>query len=289
MGWTCAERKIRERVEKISHRFAEAAMLQRLVPIILALTFAAPAGGASYFDLWYNPAESGWGVQVVQSGSFQFVTFFIYGADGKPIWYTAQLTEDTAGNFNGPLYATTGTYFALPWNAAQLSVATAGTASFKPNGAYNATLSYALTNGPTVTKAIQRQTLTSYDLAGNFSGSITGSVTGCSNPADNKPAVRGRFGLVLSQVGDESATLTFSFVDTTYNGIVCTLNGPLTHYGTLYRMADARYSCTGQGITPGVTTATVERFHSTQQGVEAQWTAVAGGCTQFIRFAAVEN
>lgn len=264
-------------------------MLRRSALIILALTIASRAGAASYFDLWYDPAESGWGVQVVQSNTFQFLTFFIYGADGKPTWYTAQLTEDAAGNYNGPLYATTGTYFASPWNPAQFTVTAAGTASFQPNGAYRATLVYALTGSPPVTKTIQRQSLTAHVLAGSYSGSIAGSVTGCTNPANNKPNVRGRFNLAITQAGEESAALTFAFVDDTYNGVVCTLSGPLTHFGALYRMANAAYSCTGQGITPGMTSAVVERFHSTQQGVEGYWSASAGGCTQAIHFAAVEN
>jgi hypothetical protein len=264
-------------------------MLRRFVLIIWALTVAAPVGAASYTDLWYNPAESGWGVQVVQSNTFQFLTLFIYGADGKPTWYTAQLNEDATGNYNGSLYATTGTYYASPWNPAQHTAQVAGTASFQPSDPYHATLVYTLTGGPPVTKTIERQTLTSQALTGNYSGSMSGSVTGCTNPANNKSPVRGRFGLAITQVGDQSATLTFSFVDDTYNGNVCTLSGALTHFGAVYRMADAQYSCTGQGITPGTTSATVERFHGTQQGVEGRWTASAGGCTQSIRFAAVEN
>jgi len=262
-------------------------MLRRFVLIILALTFATPVGAAWYADIWYNPDESGWGVQVVQSSTFQFVTFFIYGADGRPTWYTAQLTEDADGNFNGPLYATTGAYFASPWNPAQLTVTTAGTASFRPSGAYRATLVYALTGGPTVTKEIQRQTLTPMVLAGNYSGSISGSVTGCTNPADNKSAIWGRFNLTIAQVGEQSATLTFSFVDDTYKGMVCTMSGPLTHFGSLYRIGGAQYSCTGQGITPGMTSANLERLYPMQQGIQGVWNASAGGCTQTIHFAAV--
>jgi hypothetical protein len=269
--------------------FVEVNMLRRFALIILILTVAPPAAAASYNDIWYNPVESGWGVQVVQSNTFQFLTLFIYGTDGKPTWYTAHLTEDATGNYSGQLYATTGTFYASAWNPAQLTVAAVGTASFAPSDPYQATLVYALTGGPTVTKTVQRQTLTPSVLTGHYSGSLSGSVTGCTSPADNKSAVRGRFSLEISQVGDESATLTFSFVDTTYNGIVCTLSGPLTHIGSLYRMADTQYSCTGQGITPGTTSAIVERFHGTQQGVEGRWTASAGGCTQAIRFAAVEN
>jgi len=262
-------------------------MLRRLAAIILAATFGAPAGAASFADLWYNPAESGWGVQVVQSNTFLFLTFFIYGADGKPTWYTAQATLDATGNYNGALYATTGTYYASAWNPAQLTVTTVGTASFQPSDAYHATLVYALTGGPPVTKTIERQTLTPFVLGGTYSGSTSGSVTGCTNPADNKSTVWSRFNLTIAQVGDQSATLTFSFVDNTYNGIVCTLSGPLTHFGSLYRIGGAQYSCTAQGITPGMTSANLERFHATQQGVEGVWTAGAGGCTQTIHFIAV--
>ncbi len=260
-------------------------MLRRLVLSVLLLVFAAPVGAASYGDIWYNPAESGWGVQIAQSNTFQFLTFYIYGTDGRPTWFTATLTEDTAGNYSGPLYTTTGTYYASPWDPAQWTATAAGTVSFQPIDAYNARLIYGLTGSPPVTKTIQRQTLTAYVLGGNYSGSISGSVTGCANAADNKPTVRGRYNLAVSQVGDTSATLTFTFLD----GIVCTLSGPLTHIGGLYRMAGAQYACTGQGITPGVTSATVERFHSTQQGIEGRWTATAGGCTETIRFAAVNN
>ncbi len=252
-------------------------------------TLAPPARVGSYFDLWWNPAEAGWGVQVVQSNTFQFLTLFIYGADGNPTWYTAELDTDAAGNFTGPLYANTGPYFAGPWDPARVTSAAVGTASFQPIDAYHATLTYSLAGGPAVKKAIQRESLTPLMLAGNYSGSISGTVSGCDNPANNKPAVRGRFGLAVTQDGEQTATLGFSFVDETYDGIVCTLTGPLTHLGGLYRMAGAQYSCTGTGITPGTVSATVERFHPTQQGIEGAWTATAGGCTQSISFAAVEN
>ena len=37
-----------------------------------------------------TPSESGWGVNFVQSDNFIFATFFIYGPNNQPIWYTAQ-------------------------------------------------------------------------------------------------------------------------------------------------------------------------------------------------------
>ncbi len=94
------------------------------------------AGASDYTDIWFNPSEQstaggGWGVNVVQSDAFLFLTFFIYGPDNKPTWYVAGLTRDANGNFNGPLYATTGTYFGAPWNPADgAGSAQVGTASF---------------------------------------------------------------------------------------------------------------------------------------------------------------
>src|SRR3989442_1023828 len=102
-------------------REQEGATLRRLVLAVLLLTAAFSARAIEYTDVYYNPAESGWGFFLVQSDTVQFLAFFIYGPDGKPTWYTAQLTDDGTGTYTGPVYATTGTYFALPWNPAQLT------------------------------------------------------------------------------------------------------------------------------------------------------------------------
>jgi glucose/arabinose dehydrogenase len=39
--------------------------------------------------LWWNPAESGQGVQFTQRGDAIFATLYTYGADGNPKWYVA--------------------------------------------------------------------------------------------------------------------------------------------------------------------------------------------------------
>jgi hypothetical protein len=38
----------------------------------------ATAYSTDQSDLWWNPNESGWGMQVVQTGSVIFVTMFVY-------------------------------------------------------------------------------------------------------------------------------------------------------------------------------------------------------------------
>jgi hypothetical protein len=54
-------------------------LLTRLATAAL-LTFAShTARAVDYTDLWWVPAESGWGVNLVQSDTVLFVTFIIYG------------------------------------------------------------------------------------------------------------------------------------------------------------------------------------------------------------------
>lgn len=267
-------------------------MIRKLILAVILFVSATYASANSYNDVFFDVAEPGWGVFVKQSNNFQFLAFFIYGPSGQPTWYTAQLTGDGTGlNYSGPLYATTGTYFGSPW---QGDVPTqVGTASFQgsavPEDYFHATLTYTV-NGVQVTKAIQRQTLTPYALSGTYSGSIAGSVSGCADPASNGN-VNGRFNLTVAQIGDASATLTLNFVDTAHSGMVCTLSGPLTHYGGLYTITGAQYACSAAGFSSGtIASAAVNLLDQTGQGVEGKWTATTStGCSQTIRFSAVSN
>jgi hypothetical protein len=64
----------------------------------------------NYTDIWWNPAESGWGLNVIQHGSgVIFATWFVYGADGKPTWYVMPDGQwNTANEYTGRVYRTTG-------------------------------------------------------------------------------------------------------------------------------------------------------------------------------------
>ena len=259
-------------------------MLKRIVLVILLLV-ALRAQAAEYTDVYYDAAEDGWGVFLVQSDTTQFLAFFIYGADGKPTWYVAILADDgTGGSFTGTLFATTGTYFANPWQG-DLS-AEAGTVSFKPTDAYHATLSYTVNGVGTVTKAVQRQTLTAYVMSGNYSGAGEGTINNCPNPGQNEPVYRSRFDATVTQTGDQSATLVFTFVDPAHNGLVCTLSGPLTHIGRLYQL-NGQSSCAISGTPAGpVQAVTIDSLHTTGHGIEGHITAI-DGCMASVHFVAV--
>src|ERR1700704_6665642 len=115
-------------------------MLKRFFLAVLLLVAAGRAVAVDYTDIYFIPAEAGWGVNVVQSDNFLFLTFFIYGADGKSTWFTGQVSKDGSGNFNGTLYSTTGTYYLLPW--AGFMGGPVGTVSFQPLTPSSARLIY---------------------------------------------------------------------------------------------------------------------------------------------------
>jgi len=266
-------------------------MLKRLIVMLWLLTTALTArAGATpqYTDVYFIPAESGWGVFVVQTNTFQFLAFFIYDKNGNPTWYTAHLYDDGTGNYTGALYATTGTYFAQAWNPAQLTANQVGTATFAPISNYQATLTYTANGVGPVVKTIQRQTLTPEVLSGNYSGTLSGSISGCANPANNVASFNDRFNLTVTQaVDNSSATFIFTVVASNEKPVnaVCTLTGAITQGGLLYSMPNASYSCP---LSPA-TAAIINNFRVTGQGIEGRWHANdGGGCTESVHFSAVD-
>jgi hypothetical protein len=128
---------------------------------------AAPVCGWSAFDrsfslnfqdLWFNPAEPGWGINLTQHGTTMFATLFVYGSDGKPQWYVMSAgTRSTSSvlSFSGALYRTTGPAFnASPWGATQ--VVEVGTLKLDFEDGRKGKLTYTI-DGVQVTKSISRQ------------------------------------------------------------------------------------------------------------------------------------
>ena len=111
-------------------------------------------------SLWYNPSESGWGLNLNQQGSLMFGTLFTYDAARAPSWFvmpSGALQADGV-TFTGDLYRTTGPAFNAnpftPIGAANITRVGTMTMSFSQANA--GTLSYSV-NGITVEKNIQRQ------------------------------------------------------------------------------------------------------------------------------------
>jgi hypothetical protein len=259
-------------------------MFKKLLLCLFLMTAAFRAGAVDYTDIYYIPAESGWGVNIVQSDNFLFVTFFIYGADNKPTWYTAQLTLDASGNYNGTLYATTGTFYAMPWKTSDQTTAPVGTASFQPTSAYTAKLIYTVTTpaalAATVTKLIQRQALTAITIGGTYVGGQSGAYSGCTNTSNNG-GYSDFFNLQVNQSTNGSVTFNF-----TYEGsLTCTMSGTLTQFGQLYTMPTTAYTCS-DGLN---TNASMTEIKATSLGIEGRLAApsVGGGCREDATFSGV--
>jgi hypothetical protein len=126
-------------------------------PVPDCVALAGPRTGvANYQDLWWNPAESGWGLNMVQQGTIIFTTLFTYSAAGRDMWLVGPaLTRQTDGSYTGALYSTTGPRFdTRPWTA--INVTQVGTMTLRFSAGDRATLTYTV-NGTSVTKSIERQ------------------------------------------------------------------------------------------------------------------------------------
>jgi hypothetical protein len=217
-----------------------------------AVPVAASAFSLDQSDLWWIPAESGWGIQLVQRGALIFATMFIYAANGQPTWYVALLKPPGAASdgaakaaglsWSGDLDATTGSGFAAAWNPAAFTVTKVGTMTWTPTDATSGTLVYSV-NGVPVTKSIVREFIALDDFSGSYQGGIQLTQSGCADQSKN-----GTFddftNVTITQNG-QSLGLTI----TTTTGLACTFQGALTQAGK-FGTAEGTFVCNGK-TSPG--------------------------------------
>src|SRR4051812_15611783 len=98
---------------------------------LVALGFSLPASAAStgvdFTDLWFNPAESGWGLNLIQQNNVIFATLFVYGADNSARWFVASNLQGGGTAFTGQLFQTTGPAFSAAFNPAAVTTTPVGT------------------------------------------------------------------------------------------------------------------------------------------------------------------
>ena len=111
-----------------------------------------------YTDLWWNPNESGWGLNLTQHASRAiFGVWYTYEADGTRTWYVMPGGSWTSANtYVGALYTTAGPAFTAPFNASDVEARQVGSATITFSDANNGTFAYSV-DGVTGTKAITRQ------------------------------------------------------------------------------------------------------------------------------------
>ena len=115
--------------------------------------------------LWWNSAESGWGIHFTQRGTNVFAAWYTYDTSGNPKWYVSTCAMNggatgTAGACNGALYEVNGpTFFTPPFNTSLVHAVNAGNLQVTFANAGNASMTYSGVMGQTRTVAITRQPL----------------------------------------------------------------------------------------------------------------------------------
>ena len=125
-------------------------LVQYLSPV------ASPSG--DFTDLWWNPNESGWGLSIVQHPTrVIFAVWFVYGADGKPVWYVLPSGSWTSANvYSGTLYAVSGPPFTTSFNPSLVNQVAVGTGTLSFTDTNHGTWAYSV-NGVSGSKSISRQ------------------------------------------------------------------------------------------------------------------------------------
>ncbi|MGD9954315.1 MAG: hypothetical protein AB7S87_17220, partial [Burkholderiales bacterium] len=146
----------------------ESPLKSLLAPLALAALLAPlPAAAQAkpavdYTDMWWNPAESGWGISIRQKlpagGTVDalFAVWYTYdpravdpaspGGTGQvPLWLVMPGGHwDTPTTYSGLIHVLTATPYALPWNAAARNMQPVGSFRFEFSDAGHGTFTYAI-------------------------------------------------------------------------------------------------------------------------------------------------
>jgi hypothetical protein len=108
--------------------------------------------------IWFNPNESGWGIDFTQRGSNIFAAWYTYDDAGNPKWYVApNCGMPSQNSCVGTVYQVTGpAFFGVPFDPSKRNVQAVGSLSVNFSSTNAATLSYTV-SGQSRTVAIQRQ------------------------------------------------------------------------------------------------------------------------------------
>jgi hypothetical protein len=249
-------------------------LLRRIAfTLAAALGFALPASASTfsvdYSDLWYIPAENGWGLNLIQQNNVLFATMFVYGSDGTPRWYVASDLESSNGtNFSGVLYKTTGPYFGAAWNSSYTPTA-AGTMTIVFNSPTSASLTYVV-DGITVGKTLQRQTWKGENLSGTYVGGLAANASSCNTVANGKIYITGGGMSVAHNAASQAVTITLPSTTNTGASSICTFNGTYGQQGKLGSIAGT-WSCVINGAPYNNGTFTMSELQSTVRGFNAKF------------------
>ena len=239
--------------------------------LFLGLLFAfasiagAPAWATAFSvdqsDLWWVPAESGWGIQLVQRGEVIFSTMFVYDPNGTPIWYTATMTPQVGtSTWSGDMYVTSGTWYLATPFVTPVGRRVVGTMTWQNTGGYGETgrLTYTV-DGALVLKNVVRQIIAVDNYAGHYAATLSyGDCNGVHEVLQSD--------MRITQTG---SSITMVWVDATANN-TCTISGPLSQDGQFGKVVGGNMSCT----VGGSGSADMSELSVNQRSITGRWTGL---------------
>ena len=210
-----------------------------LLFVLVSLGAGPSARATEYGDLWWNAAESGWGMQTAQQASSMFITFYVFGSNGLPTGFTALTTTTNGSTFTGTLYASQGSFYGAPYVAGP-PARVVGSVTFTATSPTSANVSYTV-DGVTVTKSVQRFLLAYHNLSGSYFGSFLSLRHNCANPADNGP-FNGSGQFTIVHDGTHHVTITALLSDN-LRTFSCTWAGQYSQLGRIGAITGT-YTCT---------------------------------------------
>jgi len=218
-----------------------------------ALAAASPAFAATTFppdnsDIYNargeNGLESGWAVELVQSGSVVFATVFTYDSNMQPIWYSATLlgapptqAEPVAPLWIGDLYVTNGPSFGAPFDASKVSYRKVGQMRYTQQATAGGRVSLTI-DGVTVTKQIERVTFQQDNFSGTYQVVYRLVAFSCDNPS-NEGTSYGNATYAVTQTPN-----SFTVVTTESDGNSCTFTGNFEQDGRFASSVLGFHTCT---------------------------------------------
>jgi hypothetical protein len=153
-----------------------------LIALSLLLSTLPALAANNYQDMWWLPAESGWGLMVLQQGDTISAVMFHYRSDGKPAWYLlSSAPRGTEEFFTGTLYEVTGPALFSVFNPASVLPRNVGSMTLHFTALNEATLSFSI-DGQSSTRNIERISFGTLDVNGIFIGSQSAVVTCNGDP-----------------------------------------------------------------------------------------------------------
>jgi len=228
-------------------------------------------------DLWYDAAESGWGVNIAQQADIAFLTLYVYGDDNKPTWFVASgmqgVKDASTVVYTGDLYATTGpSYGAARFDPAQVATTKVGTAVFTVANGTDGTLNYTV-NGRSVVKKVVRQTWRENNATGAYIGYVGGTCATTVSGAEESIT------FVVTQ-----AIPAFRMTTTGTSGTSCGYTGTYSQQGRLGYVTGT-FTCT----TNRSGSFSLEAIETSPDGMLARLTTQVGTCSFATRLGGIRR